>query len=157
MKMKKHMSGPKAAYHFLRMLFAMIFLPTIAWSQLSVAIQPAKIVGRKIIVPISFTNNLGATIQSARASMFLQDGDGQVMSQSTKWVIGGTGQKTGLAPGTAGTYNFVFSLRPDESTNVQTMLLFGRVLTVSGQLMNVNNDVHIEPSKPSSGALYQRR
>lgn len=53
----------------------------------------------KAVVPLALKNNLFEKIESARAVVFLLDDKGKMIAQGTRWVIGGSEDKPGLAAG----------------------------------------------------------
>src|SRR5690242_8497344 len=87
-------------------LLIVLLFPFLAHAQLDVTISPVKIVGQKAVVPLALKNNFTETIQSARAVAFLFDADGKMLGQSTKWAIGGDGNKPGLTAGSTNAFNF---------------------------------------------------
>jgi hypothetical protein len=68
-------------------------------AQLAVTVSPPKVVGQKAVVPLSLKNNFTEKIESARAVVFLLDENGKMAGQTTRWVIGGSADKNGLAAG----------------------------------------------------------
>jgi hypothetical protein len=86
-----------------RSLFSLLLFSSLAASaQLAVTVLPVKTIGPKAIVPLAMKNGLSYRIESARAVCFLFDDQGEMVGQATKWVIGGAGDKAGLAPGSRG-------------------------------------------------------
>jgi hypothetical protein len=78
----------------------MLFLgATLAQAQLAVTVSPVKVAGQKAVVPLAMKNNLAEKIESARAVCFLTDEEGKMVGQGTRWVIGGSQDKPGLAAG----------------------------------------------------------
>src|SRR5437899_1135462 len=70
-----------------------------AQAQLSVTVAPVKVIGQKAVVPLAMKNNLTEKVESARAVMFVLDEQGKAVGQATRWVIGGSQDKSGLAAG----------------------------------------------------------
>jgi hypothetical protein len=77
----------------------LLFAALTAHAQLAVTVSPVKVTGQKATVPLVLKNNLTENIESARGAVFLLDDQGKMVGQSTKWVIGGTKDKPGLAAG----------------------------------------------------------
>jgi hypothetical protein len=120
-----------------------------AQAQLAVTISPPKVTGQKAVVPLAMQNNFGESIQSARALCFLLDDQGKMVGQSTKWVIGGTQNKTGLPAGATNTFNFVItSSQPFTTTNLTAKVSFSRVILTSGQVADVNKSVKMTETPP---------
>src|SRR5947207_11728946 len=84
-------------------------LATVAQAQLAVTVSPVKVTGQKAIVPLGLKNNLGEKVESARAAVFLLDEQGKMVGQSSKWVIGGSRDKPGLASGATNSFHFVIA------------------------------------------------
>lgn len=108
-------------------LFLLCALATNA--QLAVTVSPVKITGQKAVVTLSMTNIFAVPVESARAVCFLLDDHGTMVGQTSKWVIGGTKDRTPL-PAKAGTsYNFVVtSPRVLGATNLAPRINFTRVV-----------------------------
>src|SRR6185503_10136795 len=84
---------------FLNLLVTFALLSTVrAEAQLSVMVSPVNAAGNKAVVKLDFRNGLTNAVESARASVYLFNGD-KVVSQETRWVIGGAKDKPSLAPG----------------------------------------------------------
>jgi len=121
-----------------------LFCVTVAQAQLAVTISPPKIVGEKAVVKLAMKNNLADKVESARAMCFLLDEQGQMVGQSTKWVIGGTKDRPPLAPKTETTFNFVLtSPQPWTTTNLTAKVSFSRVILAGGTLADVQRDVTV--------------
>ena len=95
---KTQMNGLMKMIPMICLLIA-IFCPPLVLAQLVVIVSPPKFVAQKAKVQIAMQNNFTEKIVSARAGLFLVDGNGHVIGQSTKWVIGGSPNIPGLAPG----------------------------------------------------------
>jgi hypothetical protein len=76
-------------------------------AQLAVTVSPPKVVGQKAVVPLALRNDFTEKIESARAVVFLLDENGKMAGQATRWVIGGSPDKIGLAPGATNVFHFV--------------------------------------------------
>jgi hypothetical protein len=121
---------------------SLLVATTSAWSQLAVTVSPPKVVGRKAIVPLALTNGLAENVESARAVVFLLDEQGKMMGQSTRWVIGGSKDKPGLAAGGTNAFNFVIaSDKPFTTTSVTAKVTFSRVVLEGGKLAHITKDV----------------
>lgn len=126
------------------LVFALI-CATIAQAQLSVTVSPPQIVGQKAVVKLAMKNNLTDKVESARAVVFLLDEQGQMVGQSTRWVIGGSKDRPPLAPKHETTFNFVLtSPQPWATTNLTAKISFSRVVLPGGKLADVNKDVQIQ-------------
>ena len=67
--------------------------------------------------------------------------------QSTKWVIGGSEDKPGLAAGATNAFHFVITgNKPFTTTNLTAKMSFSRVVLEGGKLADVSKDVHIQPA-----------
>ena len=128
-------------------LAAMLFCPLLATAQLAVTVMPPKVVGQKAIVELAMTNDLAAKVESARAVCFLLDGQGRMVGQSSKWVVGGTKSRPALAPKHGTTFNFVItSPQPFTTTNLTAKVSFSRVVLDGGKLADVRRDVIVSES-----------
>ena len=129
----------------------LLFAALTAHAQLAVTVSPVKVTGQKAIVPLALKNNLTENIESARAAVFLLDDQGKMAGQSTKWVIGGTKDKPGLAAGATNVFHFVIPLaegnsRQFGSTNLAAKIQFNRVVLEGGKLADVTKDVSVTPA-----------
>lgn len=117
----------------------------IAQAQLAVTVSPPKITGQKAVVPLTMKNNLTEKIESARAVVFLLDEQGKMVGQATRWVIGGSQDKPGLATGATNAFYFVITAdKPFSSTNLSAKVAFSRVVLDGGKLVGISKDVKIE-------------
>jgi hypothetical protein len=124
------------------LLAVVLFCPLLATAQLAVTIAPPKVVGQKAIVSLAMTNNLAAKVESARAICFLLDGQGRMVGESSRWVIGGTKERPALAPNKGTTFNFVVSSpRQFATTNLTAKISFSRVVLADEKLADVRRDV----------------
>ena len=125
----------------------LIFLvgTTMAQAQLSVTVSPAKITGQKAVVPLALKNNLTEKVESARAVVFLLDEQGKAVCQATRWVIGGSQDKPGLAAGATNAFHFVITAdKPFTTTNLTAKVSFSRVVLEGGKLADVVKQVQIQ-------------
>jgi hypothetical protein len=117
--------------------FALLLWPLMASAQLAVTVSPVKATGQKAIVPLAIKNNFTSQIESARAVCFILDDQGKMVGQATQWVIGGTDQKAGLAPGATNVFNFVVTAtKPFITTNLTAKVTFSRVVLEGGKLVD---------------------
>jgi hypothetical protein len=116
-----------------------------ARAQLAVTVLPPKVVGQKAVVPLALKNNFSEKIESARAVVFLLDKRGKMLGQGTRWVIGGSQDKPGLAAGATNAFHFVITGdKPFTGTNLTAKVTFSRVVLESGKLADVTKDVKVE-------------
>jgi hypothetical protein len=120
-----------------------------ASAQLAATVSPPKIVGQKAIIPLAITNNLADGVESARALCFLLDGQGKMIGQSAKWVVGGTKDRPALESKSGTTFNFVItSPQPFATTNLTAKVSFSRVILAGGKLANPTKDVSVTETSP---------
>jgi len=111
-------------------------------AQLAVTVLPPKVTGQKAIVRLAMTNNLTESVESARAVCFLLDGQGKMVGQSSKWVIGQN--HTGIEPKAGTTFNFVItSSQPFTTTNLTAKVSFSRVALDGSKLADLQKDVSV--------------
>jgi len=125
----------------------MLLCPLLANAALVVMVDQPKITGSRAVVPLAMKNNFAEKVESARAVVFLLDHQGKVVGQSTKWVIGGSQDKPGLAAGATNAFHFVIAAgKPFTTTNLSAKVSFNRVVLEGGKLGDVNKDVQIQPA-----------
>jgi hypothetical protein len=130
--------------HFILLAIALLW-PLLGRAQFAVTVSPVKATGSRAIVPLATKNGFAERIESARAVVFLLDEQGKMVGQSTRWVIGGTRDKAGLAAGTTNAFNFVVAAaKPFASTNLTAKVSFSRVVLEGGKLADVNKEVQIQ-------------
>ena len=123
-----------------------IFYATAVSAQLAVTVSPVKITGQKAVVQLRMKNDFADKVKSARAVCFLLDEQGQMVGQSTKWVVGQN--KTSLEPKGEATFNFVItSPQPFTTTNLTTKVSFSRVVLDGDKLADVTKAVTITNPK----------
>ena len=116
-----------------------------ALAQLAVMVSPPKVIGQKAVIPMSLRNGLSEKVESARAVVFLLDEQGKMVAQATRWVIGGSQDKPGLAPGATNAFHFVLaSDKPYPTTNLSAKVSFSRLVLDGGKLADVTKDVRIQ-------------
>src|SRR5258706_3819704 len=105
-----------------------ILLSNVAFAQLVVTVAAPKAINQKVIIPLAMKNGLAETVQSARAGVLLFDPEGKMVGQAARWVIGGTKESPGLAPGATNVFNFVITTeKPLTSTNLVPKGTFSRI------------------------------
>jgi hypothetical protein len=135
--------------NLLSMLSVLVLSVFAGQAQLIVTVSPPKIAAQKAVVQLKLKNNLTNKVESARAACFLLDNQGEMVGQSTKWVIGQ--KKVGLEPKGEMIFNFVItSPRPFASTNLTAKVSFTRLVLGDGKLGDPNKEVTIEQQLPSS-------
>ena len=128
----------------LKLSLILLLAATAAQAQLAVTVSPVKIVGQKAIVPLALTNRFNEKIESARAAVFLLDKDGKMVGQTTRWVIGGSADKPGLAAGATNAFNFVVTgIKPIDTTNLNARVIFSRVILEGGKLVDVHKAAEV--------------
>ena len=65
---------------------------------LTVKVAAPKQAGQKTVIELTMKNTFKEKVESARAQVFLIDGQGKVVGQAARWVIGGTKDKPALLP-----------------------------------------------------------
>jgi len=132
-----------------RILFCLALLcPTLAAAQFAVTVSPVKITGQKAVVSLAMTNHLAESLESARALCFLLDGQGKMIGQSAKWVVGGSKDRPALEPKSGTTFNFVItSPQPFITTNLTAQVSFSRLVLDGRKFANPKTDVQIQNRK----------
>lgn len=121
------------------------FCAFVAQAQLAVTVSPPKVVAQKAVVPLAMKNNFSEKIESARAVVFLLDDRGKMIAQGTRWVIGGSQDKPGLAAGATNAFHFVItSDKPFTTTNLTAKVSFSRVVLEGGKLADPSKSVQIQ-------------
>jgi len=125
-----------------------IFCAFTVQAQLVVNVSQPRISGQKAVVSLSMKNEFSQKIESARAVVFLLDKQGKMVAQSTKWVIGGTQDKPGLAPAATNSFFFVVSSdKPFPGTNLTAKVNFSRLVLEGGKLGDPIKNVTISTGK----------
>ncbi|HLX68194.1 MAG TPA: hypothetical protein VKV04_01085 [Verrucomicrobiae bacterium] len=125
----------------------LLLWPAFTEAQLVVTASPVKAEGNKALVKLDFRNDLTNAVESARATVFLLNGEA-VVGQGTKWVIGGGKDKSSLPAG--GTNSFFFVITSGKSfprTNLTAKVNVERVVLEGGTLANPAKDVVISSGK----------
>lgn len=129
----------------LSVLCGLLVWPALGRAQLVATLSPVKAEGNKAVLMLSFKNDLTNAVESARASVFLVDDGKKAVGQATRWVIGGGGDKPGLAPGATNTFYFVItSDKPFGGANLTAKVNFDRIVLEGGKLGDVRKDVKVE-------------
>jgi hypothetical protein len=115
--------------------------PLPARSELIVNVAPVKTAGRKVDVKLELHNTFPGKVESARATVFLMDDQGKVAGQATHWVIGGTEDRPPLAGNAKSSFHFVIPLEKTTATNLQTRVVFNRLILEGGKLADVTKEV----------------
>jgi len=133
-------------FYFAALVIA--FAANISFAGLEVTVATPQISGQKAIVKLGLRNTFTERIESARAVVFLLDEQGKMIGQSTKWVIGGSKGKPGLAVGATNIFHFVIvTEKPLAKTNVTAKITFSRVVLEGGKLADAARDVQIQSPK----------
>ena len=126
-------------------IILLLFGAMTAQAQLSVTVSPPKIVGQKAIVPLATRNGFSERIESARAVIFLLDEQGRMIGQATRWVIGGSQDKPGLAAGATNAFHFVIANdKPFATTNLGVKVIFSRMVLEGGKVTDVTKSVQVD-------------
>jgi hypothetical protein len=126
-------------------LVAALLFPILVSAQLAVVVLPPKVIGEKAVVPLAMKNNFSESIKSAHAICFLLDEQGEMVGESTKWVIGGSATKSGVAAGATNSFNFVItSSQPFATTNLTAKVSFSQLVLESGESANIKQSVQIK-------------
>ena len=122
-----------------------MFYAATAQAQLAVTVSPPKIVGQKAVVPLAMRNGFSEKVESARAVVFLLDEQGKVAGQATRWIIGGSQDKPGLAAGATNAFHFVIANdKPFTTTNLTAKVTFSRVVLKGGKVADPSTSVQIQ-------------
>ena len=113
-------------------------------AQLAVTVSSPKVIGQKAVVPLALKNNFTESITSARAAVFVSDERGKVVGHATRWVIGGSKDKSGLKPKATNAFHFVItSGKPFATTNLSAKIIFNRVILEDGKSVDPRKSVVI--------------
>ena len=80
-------------------MLGVLLYPLSLSAELAVTVSLVKVAGQKAVVPLAMKNGFSEGIESARAAVFLLDDHGKMIGQASRWVIGGSQDKPGLAAG----------------------------------------------------------
>jgi len=114
-------------------------------AQLSVTISTPQVTGQKAVVSLAMTNRLAEPVESARAICFLLDGQGKMVGQTAKWVIGGSKDRPALEPKQGSSYNLVItSPQPLTTTNLTAKVTFSQIILTGGKPVDVRQSVVVQ-------------
>lgn len=129
---------------------------------LLVKVDEPKTTGNKAYVKLTMKNTFTNAVDSARAAVFLLDGQGKVVGQATRWVLGKAAQSpdpnshpsqpttlkasSSLAPDSERPFFFVVPLAKPVQGPLHSRLLFDRLILSSGPLADANKEVILQPS-----------
>jgi hypothetical protein len=112
-----------------------------AHAGLTLKIADPKTYGHKTILKMELLNTFTNNIDSVRAAVFLLDENGKIVGQETRWIVGGTKERPGLAHHGKTTFHFVLqSSKPFAKTRVT----INRIVMEGGRLADIHKDVQIE-------------
>jgi hypothetical protein len=126
--------------HITSNLLLIIFLlvSVTAHAALTVKVDEAKQVGKKVVIKLTMKNTFKEKVESARAQVFLMDDKGKIVGQAVRWVIGGTKDKPALTPDAETVFNFV--VETDKPFATKTVS-FTRLILEGGKVADVNQNV----------------
>jgi len=129
------------------LLAGIVLCGSFARAQLSITVLPVRAEGNKAVVRLLFQNDLTNTVESARASVYLLNGQ-SVVGQGTRWVIGGAKDKPSLTPGATNSFFFVISSdKPFPRTNLTAKVSINRLVLEGGKLGDAVKDVSVSGGK----------
>lgn len=121
-----------------------------AQAQLAITVSPVKVAGQKAIVQLSLKNTFTEKIESARATVFLMDGEGKMVGQATRWVIGGTKDRPALKPDNETKFNLVVERRASKGegqtapAQLKAKIAFTRLVLEGGKSVDPNRNAQIQ-------------
>jgi len=128
----------------MKLILTLLIAASTANAQLAIGVSPVKTTGQKAIISLTMTNNFSEKIESARAVVFLLDEQGKMVGQSTKWIIGGSDDKPGLAPSATNAFHFVItSDKLITTTNLTTKVSITRIVLEGGKLADVTKEATV--------------
>jgi hypothetical protein len=137
------MKSNNARWAIITGAFAMLLNPIHA--QLWVTAGAPKLTGKKVVVPLALENRFATSLESGRAILFLLGPDGKVLGRETRWVIGGSEGRTGLAAGATNLFHFVVNTaQPLVDTNFTTKVTFTRLVLEGGQTADAEREVVVK-------------
>lgn len=126
------------------LLSTMLLVALTTQAQLAVTVLPPQVTAQKAVVKLVMHNEFSAKIESARAVCFLLDNQGKMVSQTSKWIIGGNREASGLPAGGTNTFNFVMTIAEQNPTNLTAKITFTRLILDGGKSANPNKDIKID-------------
>jgi len=121
------MSGNRNRIPFLgtSLLVSLILAPSSNNAALTIDVAAPKVTGQKAVIEVAMKNTYAQKIESAKATIFLMDAAGKVLSQKSGWMIGGSTNRPPLAPDHQSKYYFVL---PAGVTFRKANLMLNRVV-----------------------------
>jgi len=113
-------------------LSLLLLAVTTARAELTVSVASVKTTGRKAVLTLALTNSYPETVESARATVFLLDAVGKVVGQNTRWIIGGSPEKSGLGANGGTSFNFVVEVEKPFTAN---RVFVNRVVVSGGRVI----------------------
>lgn len=143
-------SQPSMARPTVRLFLAIAFiaLSGTMHASLSVKVSEPQLTGSKAVIKLELKNTFTEKIESARAACFLLDDKGEMVGQSTQWVIGGSKEQPALTAGATNTFHFVITAdKLLTSTNVTAKVMVHRLILEGGKQADVTKEVIVESKK----------
>ncbi len=122
---------------------SLILLAGVTQAGLAIKLGESKTYGQKTLVKLEMQNTFTNKIESARGVLFLLDDSGKVLSQETRWIIGGTKDRPALAAGARTSFTFVLQ---SKAPFTKTKVTITRIVLEGGRLADPSKDVQIEPA-----------
>ena len=107
------------------LLVSLLLAPSSDNAALTIDVAEPKVTGQKAVIEVDLKNTYTQKIESAKATMFLMDAAGKVLSQKSGWMIGGSTNRPPLAPDHQSKYYFVL---PAGETFSKAKLMLNRVV-----------------------------
>ncbi len=108
---------------------------------LVISIDEAKITGQKAVIKLDVKNTFSQKLEGAKGTIFLIDASGNVVSQASRWIIGGAKNRPPLGSEDKVNYYFVV---PTDKPFSKTHLMIDRVVLEGGKLANPVKDVIVK-------------
>ena len=70
------------------LLVSLLLAPSSNNAALTIDVAAPKVTGQKAVIEVAMKNTYAQKIESAKATMFLMDAAGKVLSQKSGWMIG---------------------------------------------------------------------
>ena len=106
--------------------------------------SPNKATGKRTAIELDLKNTFTNKIESVRAVVVLLDENGKMVGQQARWIIGGTKEKPGLAPGARTNYSFVV---PTDKPFTKTKVMINRLILEDGKPADPVKDVQIQQAQ----------
>ena len=119
----------------------LIFLPFLTEAALVINMREPKITGRKAVIKLDMENTFSKKLEGAKGTIFLMDDGGNVVSQASRWIIGGAKNRPSLGSEDKANYYFVV---PAAKPFSKTRLMIDRVVLEGGKLANPVKDVIVK-------------